>query len=98
MVHNLGKVAWNKLNAIGYAYDWAQEASDKMKKYILGGDHNPLINYRSQGEAFNLAIPSPDHFLPLLYSLALKEENEPLKLFNDKPVAGALTMTSVKIG
>ena len=57
-----------------------------------------LIDFKSQGKAFDLAIPTPEHYLPLLYTLALKEENENLTLFNDKPVGGSLTMTSVKIG
>ena len=98
MVHNLGMIAWDKLNTTDYGYDWAIEASEKMKKYILNNDHQSLINYKSQGKAWELAIPSPDHYLPLLYALALKEENEKVSLFNDKAVAGSLTMTSVKIG
>lgn len=97
MVHNLRLAAWDKLNEDSYGYDWAIEASEKMKSCMLSGDHQPLINYRSQGKAFELAIPTPDHFLPLLYILALKGENEKLSLFNDKPVGGSLTMTSVKI-
>jgi 4,5-DOPA dioxygenase extradiol len=97
MVHNLGMIAWNKLNADSYGYDWAIEASEKMKKFILVNDHKQLINYKSQGKAFDLAIPTPEHYLPLLYALALKEENETVSLFNDKPVAGSLTMTSLKI-
>ncbi len=98
MVHNLGLVAWDKLNTDDYGYDWALEAKEKMNKHILNGDHQQLINYKSQGKAFALAIPSPDHYLPLLYTLALKEENEKVSLFNDKAVGGSLTMTSVKIG
>ena len=98
MVHNLGIAAWNRINDSEYGYDWALEARDKMKKYILGGDYNSLINFKSQGRAFDLAIPTPEHYLPLLYALALKEEKEPLTLFNDKAIAGSLTMTSVKIG
>jgi 4,5-DOPA dioxygenase extradiol len=98
MVHNLRMVAWEKLNTGNYGYDWALEAKEKMKKYILSGDHKHLINYTSQGKAFDLAIPSPDHYLPLLYILALKEENEKVGLFNDQAVGGSLTMTSVKIG
>jgi 4,5-DOPA dioxygenase extradiol len=97
MVHNLGMVAWDKLNTNDYAFDWAIEASEKMKKFILSNDHLPLINFKSQGKAFNLAIPTPEHYLPLLYALALKEENEKVSLFNDKAVAGSLTMTSLKI-
>lgn len=97
MVHNLRMVSWKRLNEV-YAYDWAIEANDKMKSYILSGDHQNLINFKSQGKAFDLAIPTPEHYMPLLYTLALKEENENITLFNDKPVGGSLTMTSVKIG
>ncbi len=98
MVHNLRMVDWRRLNEVDYSYGWALEASEKMKKYILSGDHKQLINYQSQGKEFNLAIPTPEHYLPLLYALALKEENEKVSLFNDKAVGGSLTMTSVKIG
>lgn len=97
MVHNLRMVDWRRLNETDYGYDWALEASEKMKNFILSGDHKPLINYQSQGKEFNLAIPTPEHYLPLLYALALKEENEKVSLFNDKAVGGSLTMTSVKI-
>lgn len=98
MVHNLRLVAWDRLNDTGFAYDWATEASEKMKQYICSGDAQPLINYAAQGKAFQLAIPTPEHYLPLLYALALRHKDEPVELFNDRPVAGALTMTSVKIG
>ena len=98
MVHNLGMVAWNRLNEAGFGYDWAIEANEKMKSGILSGDHQPLINFRSQGKAFDLAIPTPEHYLPLLYSLALQEKGEEVALFNDRAIAGALTMTSVKVG
>lgn len=97
MVHNLGMVAWDKLNTDSYGYDWAIEANETMKKFILADDHQPLINFKSQGKAFDLAIPSPEHYLPLIYSLALKERNEKITIFNDKAVAGSLTMTSLKI-
>lgn len=97
MVHNLRMVDWQRLNEVDYSYDWASEASEKMKNFILSGDHKQLINYQSQGQEFSLAIPTPEHYLPLLYSLALKKEKDEVSLFNDKAVAGSLTMTSVKI-
>jgi len=96
MVHNLSMVAWNKLND-SYGFDWAIEANKKMKKYILNGDHEQLINYKSQGRAFDLAIPTPDHYLPLLYALALQDKDDKVTIFNDKPVGGSLTMTSIII-
>ena len=98
IVHNLGLVDWEHFDEPGYGYEWAIEANGKMKKFILNNNHQALINYRSQGRPFDLAIPTPEHYLPLLYALALKEENENITLFNDKAVAGSLTMTSLKIG
>lgn len=97
IVHNLGKVDWKRLNET-FGFDWAIEANEKMKKFILSGDHKQLINFRSHGKAFDLAIPTPEHYLPLLYSLALKEEKDEVILFNDKALAGSLSMTSLKIG
>lgn len=96
IVHNLRLVDWKKLNE-EFAFDWATEANEMMKRHILSGDHQKLINFKSQGKAFDLAIPTPEHYLPLLYTLALKEENEKITLFNDKPVGGSLSMTSLKI-
>lgn len=97
MVHNLRMVEWRRLNDT-FGFDWAVEANEKMKAHILSGDHQPLIDFRSQGRAWDLAIPTPEHYLPLLYSMALREESDSVSLFNDQPVAGSLTMTSVKIG
>jgi 4,5-DOPA dioxygenase extradiol len=98
IVHNLSRVAWDKLNGNEFGYDWAMEVKEKVNTLIQIGDHSPLINYNMQGKAFDLAIPSPEHFLPLLYILALKDGNEEITLFNDKAVGGSLTMTSVMIG
>lgn len=97
IVHNLGLIAWDKLYSDNYAFDWAQEAKEKMNSFILSGDHQSLIDYKSQGKAFKLAIPTPEHFLPLIYILALKENRDTVSLFNDKTVGGSLAMTSVEI-
>jgi 4,5-DOPA dioxygenase extradiol len=97
MVHNLGMISWDNMDTPEFGYDWAIEASERMKKFILNNDHKHLIDYQSQGRTFDLAIPTPEHYLPLLYALALKKEDEKITLFNDKPVAGSITMTSLKI-
>ncbi|MFN4235262.1 MAG: 4,5-DOPA dioxygenase extradiol [Bacteroidia bacterium] len=97
MVHNLGKIAWHKMNEPEYGFDWALEANNKMKEFILSENHQALINFKNQGKAFDLAIPTPEHFIPLLYILGLKEKNEEIKFFNDKAVMGSLTMTSLLI-
>jgi 4,5-DOPA dioxygenase extradiol len=63
----------------------------------MQNDHQQLINYLGLGSAVKLAIPSPEHYLPLLYTLAMKEKEDIVSFFNDKAVMGSITMTSVKI-
>ncbi len=98
MVHNLRMVAWNRLSEPEYGFDWALETDAKMKEYIVAGNHKALIDFRSQGKGFDLSIPTPEHYLPLLYTLALQEKDDKVEIFNSKAVGGSLTMTSVKIG
>ncbi len=98
IVHNLRQVAWDKPDDVEYGHDWALEANALLKKLILENDHKSLINYKSLGRAVLMAAPTPEHYLPLLYALALKQKDEVISLFNDKAVMGSLTMTSVKIG
>ena len=98
MVHNLGMVAWDKMNEPNYGFDWAIEMNDIFKKKIEANDHQALIQYEKLSSSALLAIPTPDHYYPLLYSLGLQEKDDSIQFFNDKLVAGSLTMTSVKIG
>jgi 4,5-DOPA dioxygenase extradiol len=97
MVHNLRMLAWDKLNE-NYGYDWAIEMNTFFKEKIQTKNHKALIEYEKIGAAAKLAIPTPDHYIPLLYNLALQDDNDEVLFFNDKMVAGSLTMTSVKIG
>lgn len=98
MVHNLRMVAWNKLSEPEYGFDWALEMNDIFKNKISNGFHKELIQYEKLHKAATLAIPTPDHYYPLLYILALQTDNDKVEFFNDKAVGGSLTMTSVKIG
>ncbi len=98
MVHNLRMAAWDKMNDTDYGYDWAKTINSKFKSLIENGDHQPLINYSSLGKEAMLAIPTPEHYLPLMYTLGLKGNKDNVSFFNDKAVAGSLTMTSVKLG
>ena len=95
MVHNLSMVDFRRLGGDPYGYDWAIEANELMKSYMLDEDHQSLIQYRKQGPAFELAIPTPEHYLPLIYTMGLKEKTDSISFFNDEPVGGSLTMTSV---
>lgn len=96
MVHNLRMLSWEMIN--GGGYDWALEMNAQFKSLIMNGDHEPLMNYERLGKAAMLAIPTPEHYLPLLYTLGLQQQNEEVTIFNDKTVGGSLTMTSVKLG
>jgi 4,5-DOPA dioxygenase extradiol len=97
MVHNLGMVAWERLNE-SYGFDWTLEMNELFKQKITDKDHQALINYQQLHTASSLAIPTPDHYLPLIYTLGLQEENDAPAFFNDQPMAGSLTMTSVQFG
>jgi 4,5-DOPA dioxygenase extradiol len=98
IIHNLGLIDFQNFNKDNYGFDWAIEAKETVNKYLLSGNYQPLLNYEKQSRAINLAIPTPDHFLPLMYTLGLQQKSESISLFNDKLVAGSLSMTSVKIG
>jgi len=98
IIHNLRMVDFANMNKDNYGYDWAIEVREKVNNFLLDGNYTPLIQYEKQSKAFQLAIPTPDHYIPLLYILGLQQKNEKLSLFNDKLVAGSLSMTSIKIG
>tara|TARA_R110000868_G_scaffold326301_1_gene587269 strand:+ start:1263 stop:2093 length:831 start_codon:yes stop_codon:yes gene_type:complete len=97
IVHNLRLVDFKNFHRDDYGYDWAIEARATINDYLLDGDFQQLIDFEKQSKALQLAIPTPDHYLPLIYTLGLKGKTEELSLFNDKLLAGSLSMTSVKI-
>lgn len=98
MVHNLRMVAWDKLSEPEYGYDWAIEMNAIFKERIGNGDFKALIEYEKLNPAAKLAIPTPDHYYPLLYTMALQDSKDDVNFFNDKAVGGSLTMTGVKFG
>src|SRR5688572_2665449 len=98
MVHNLRMIAWDRLNDASYGYDWALQMNDTFKNLIREGDHRRLIDFESLGREAALAIPTPEHYWPLLYTLGLKGSKDAVSFFNDKAVGGSLTMTSVRLG
>ena len=95
MVHNLRILDWNNPDQ---GFDWAITANSKIKELIVKNDHKQLINYQQLGSEVKLSVPSPEHYLPLLYTLALKTEKEEISFFNEKIVIGSISMTSLKIG
>jgi len=98
MVHNLRMVDWRRLSEPDFGFDWALEMNTVFKEKIGNGDHKALINYETLNKAASLAIPTPDHYYPLLYTLGLQDKEDEISFFNDRLVGGSLNMTSVKIG
>lgn len=94
MVHNLRILDWNKPDG---GYDWADEMNQTFKRLISEGNHQALINFQDLGKAAALSIPTPDHYLPLLYTLGVKDQHDALSFFNDKTTMGSISMTSVKL-
>lgn len=92
IVHNLRRLDFN--NPEG-GYEWAEEARESMTHMIRHHEHQKLIHFADQGEAFKLAIPTDEHYLPLLYILGLQDSEDELLIFNDQSVMGSLAMTSL---
>ncbi len=97
IIHNLRLLDFARIDEYHYGYDWAIEAQDTLNQYLLQGQFQALLAYEKLSHAVRLAIPTPDHYLPLVYILGLQQKGESLTLFNDILVGGSLSMTSVKI-
>ena len=97
IIHNLWLADFPNINKDNYGYDWAIEAREKINGYLLDGNYQPLLAYDKQSKALQLAVPTPEHYLPLIYTLGMQQKGETISLFNDKFVAGSLSMTSLKI-
>jgi len=98
MVHNFAyaQVKNGDFN-IPFGHDWAIEANETFKKLIAANDFKSLINYQSYSKATKLSAPTAEHYLPMLYAVALRNENEKVSFFNDATVGGSFSMTSVLI-
>lgn len=95
MVHNLRLIEFPEGDFNQeFGFDWAYEANALFKKLIDKDDYAKLCAYEKLGKAAQLAIPTPEHYFPMLYILALLRDGEKIEYFNDSAVAGSLTMTS----
>jgi 4,5-DOPA dioxygenase extradiol len=90
IVHNLGRMQWNN-----NAFDWAIEFDTWSKQRIEAGDHQALINYQAKGKIADLSIPTNEHYLPLLYTVALQDKTDNLRFFNEKTMMGSISMRSL---
>jgi 4,5-DOPA dioxygenase extradiol len=95
VVHNLRTIDRNN-NAPGY--DWAVRFNDAVREHIASADHAPLIAYEKLGEDARLAIPTPEHYLPLLYVIGLQREGEHVEFAVDGIQNGSISMLTAVVG
>ena len=98
IVHNLRAISWEHIDQIGAGYDWAFAFRETVNQAIAVQDNETLVHYEQLGEKAELSVPTPDHYLPLLYIMALREPQDKIIFFNDNLIAGSLSMTSVLVG
>jgi 4,5-DOPA dioxygenase extradiol len=96
IVHNLHTYAWGRHEV--KPFDWAVRFETKARELLLSGDNAPLVNYESLGRDAMLAAPTPDHYLPLLYVIALRRKNEPVSFPVEGFDGGSISMLTVRIG
>lgn len=92
VVHNLGRLNWNAPDAP--AYDWAQEFDAFVADRLEAGDHQALIAYRSLGAVADLAHPTNDHYLPLLYTVGTAGDGDVLDRIHSGLEMGSISMRS----
>ncbi len=95
VVHNLGLLDWNNIDAAPFV--WSREFDEEVKTNLVSGNHRALIRYQKMG-ASSLAVPTLDHYLPMIYAIALQEKNEPLTFFHEGFQYGSISMRCFRIG
>jgi 4,5-DOPA dioxygenase extradiol len=96
LVHNLHAYAWGR--HMPDPYDWAVRFEAEAKGLLLSGDHAPLVDYESLGEAARLAVPTPDHYLPLLYVIGTRQSGDAIAFPVEGVDGGSISMLTVRVG
>ena len=96
IVHNLHSYAWGR--HVAQAFDWATSFESKVKQNLINGTHEPLVEYETLGREALLAVPTPEHYLPLLYIVALRRADDELTFPVEGMDGGSISMLSVKVG
>ena len=96
IVHNLRLINFDEVDA--EPYDWAVEFDSKVKTNIIDGNHRDLINCESLGTATSYAVPTLDHYLPMIYAIALRGKDEPITFFHEGFQNASISMRCFRIG
>ena len=96
LVHNLHAYSWGRRQI--KPFDWAVRFETRARELLLAAYHEPLIAYDTLGRDAALAIPTPDHYLPLLYVLAQQREGDKVSFPVEGFDGGSVSMLTVQIG
>ena len=97
VVHNLHAYAWGRHAQV--PYDWTISFEKRIRELLLAGQHNPLVNYENElGNEAVLAVPTPDHYLPLLYVIGTRTASEPVTFPVEGVDGGSISMLAVQVG
>jgi 4,5-DOPA dioxygenase extradiol len=96
LVHNLHTYAWGRHRV--EPFDWAVRFEKQAREFLLSGNHAPLIAYEQLGRDATLSAPTPDHYLPLLYVIALQREGEQVSFPVEGVDGGSVSMLTIRIG
>jgi 4,5-DOPA dioxygenase extradiol len=96
LVHNLHAYAWGRHPV--EPFDWAVRFEQRARALMSAGDHGPLVAYDSLGRDAMLSVPTPEHYLPLLYVLGLRGDGEPVSFPVEGIDGGSVSMLTVRVG
>lgn len=96
LVHNLHAYAWGR--HMPDPYDWAIRFEEEAKQMMIAGEYKPLIDYESLGPEAMLSIPTPDHYLPLLYVIGSRQEGEVITFPIEGVDGGSISMLTARVG
>lgn len=96
LVHNLHAYAWGR-HAVD-AFDWAVRFERQARQMMLAGEYRPLLDYERLGRDAVLSVPTPDHYLPLLYVIATRQEGEAVTFPVEGVDGGSISMLTAKVG
>jgi len=96
LVHNIEAYAWGAHSPA--PYDWAARFETEVRGLLASGDHKPLVNYESLGPEAMLSIPTPDHYLPLLYVIGTRQQHDAISFPVEGVDGGSISMLGVRVG
>jgi 4,5-DOPA dioxygenase extradiol len=96
LVHNLHAFAWGKHDV--EPYDWALRFEERARQMLTAGEQSPLVHYEKLGQEAALSIPTPDHYLPLLYVIATRQKDDAISFPVEGVDGGSVSMLAVRVG